>query len=581
MKKLILSGFLAAGMLYTSQAQILVSTAVQKKNVLLEKFTGINCGACPSGDDEIATLKSIHKDRLDVYAVHTFTLNPGDIDYGTPYGEPLAQTSKATGYPAGNVNRLMIEDLNQNDDGTAMGKSKWAQVVEAELEKDAIVNVASKMFIDKDAKEVYLYIEMFYLQDAPQEQYINAHLVQDGIIGPQAGQGDTYQHDHMHRKNLTNEQWGESIGTPEEGDLVTRTYSWVYPDSVGPVEFIAEAIEGVVFVSNHKDSVQNSMTVHPIILHPEAINAKIEHLSVDLCGEEIVPKLVLSNMGVLDISSVDIKYSVNGNEHEYNWNGTLSKFGFDVVSLPGIPNDAALQGENLLIEIIEVNADGLDDQPADDFFNFEIKEFQTVHAHSEVEIKLDGFGEDFSWELKNPNGAIIAEGNGYSNGVDDVITESFSLPSSGCFELTIKDENNNGLKGGQDPTNGSVFNPGYFKVFNNGNLLYELNGEFTNTSRIMTPDEVTIGQDELSLNNEISLIPNPSNGNFTVTLESDKNEEATFLIMDYLGREISRKTMNVVSGKNMISFNENLKSGMYLLQIQTTDKSDKVKFVIE
>jgi hypothetical protein len=86
---------------------------------------------------------------------------------------------------------------------------------------------------------------------------------------------------------------------------------------------------------------------------------------------------------------------------------------------------------------------------------------------------------------------------------------------------------------------------------------------------------------EISLDNHVSLFPNPNNGEFTLALKG-LNGVYTISMKNLLGQVISVETVNVSGGMNKTISNRNLNKGVYLVEISDTKgASSVIRFVIE
>ena len=68
MKKLLLVAGIAFGI--GASAQTIVSTEVQNRNVVIEEYTGIGCGYCPAGHENVATYSKQHPGRVVTINIH-------------------------------------------------------------------------------------------------------------------------------------------------------------------------------------------------------------------------------------------------------------------------------------------------------------------------------------------------------------------------------------------------------------------------------------------------------------------------------------------------------------------------------
>ena len=75
--------------------------------------------------------------------------------------------------------------------------------------------------------------------------------------------------------------------------------------------------------------------------------------------------------------------------------------------------------------------------------------------------------------------------------------------------------------------------------------------------------------------------PNPFVNSTTISFESNQQQEVFFSVKNVLGKTVYKKMIKVVKGKNIIPFQKNnLKSGMYIYAVQTTNRTLSKRFVI-
>ena len=85
-------------------------------------------------------------------------------------------------------------------------------------------------------------------------------------------------------------------------------------------------------------------------------------------------------------------------------------------------------------------------------------------------------------------------------------------------------------------------------------------------------------------NGEISLIPNPNKGSFTLkgVLSKVDNGPVEAEISDVIGRQIYKGQLPVINGKlNSEIQLHGLSSGTYILELNRSDERKVLKFVIE
>lgn len=264
-------------------AQDFVTTRPQKKAVVLEEFTGINCGFCPQGH---AVAEGIHDD----YPNKTFIMNvhtgyyaipsDGQPDFRTPWGDALAGQSNLEGYPAGAVNRHFFSDLSTGG-GTALNRGQWPVAADRIFDESSYVNVGISTSYNDATREVSITVETYYIENLPfgiDENFLNIALLESGVIGYQSDVTSTYTYNHKHiLRDLLTDQWGEEIEGIEAGSVVTKTYTYTVDE-----EFVVENCTLLAFVTEGHQEIITGAEV-PVIdgLNNGEIEADYARLFVD------------------------------------------------------------------------------------------------------------------------------------------------------------------------------------------------------------------------------------------------------------------------------------------------------------
>ena len=214
-----LSLIFTLGVILTN-AQTIVSTTPENKNIILEEFTGISCGYCPDGHSIGQALHNNFPNDIFLINIHTGSYatpqGPG-TDFNTIFGAAIAGQSGLTGYPAGTVNRNQFA-MTQGG-GTAMSRGDWGSASTQLLAQPSPANVGLLANIDMATNILTVEVEVYYTTNgfgvaAPFSNKLNIAVVQHNILGPQSG-GSTYNpsaidpatglytHQHMLRHMLT------------------------------------------------------------------------------------------------------------------------------------------------------------------------------------------------------------------------------------------------------------------------------------------------------------------------------------------------------------------------------------------
>ncbi len=85
-----------------------------------------------------------------------------------------------------------------------------------------------------------------------------------------------------------------------------------------------------------------------------------------------------------------------------------------------------------------------------------------------------------------------------------------------------------------------------------------------------------------SVFNLVKTYPNPSDGNFNISIKSAKNELVKIQIYDITGKSVYENQKNIITGNNLIKVNaQNLTSGIYLLNLVSDDSFYQQKLIIQ
>jgi len=259
MKKL-LSFLFVACFTATLFAQSFVSTTPSNKNVILEEYTGTNCGYCPDGHKIADNIAKANPGRAWSINIHQGGYSGNNPQYKTNWANPLANQYGVNSYPIGTVNR-----------GTsAIGRGSWTSASNQILAQPSPVNVAAKGYINTSNRKLILVVEVYYTGNAAETtNRLNVAMLQNNIMGPQAS-GSTYpemwidgqyKHNHMLRDLITG-QWGIDIPITTAGSFWTHTFEYDIPEYITyngstantPLVVLAD-LDFLVFVAENQKTI--------------------------------------------------------------------------------------------------------------------------------------------------------------------------------------------------------------------------------------------------------------------------------------------------------------------------------------
>lgn len=263
MKKTILCFSIAVALcaaLPSLYAQSLVSTQPHNRVVVLEEFTGINCGYCPDGHRIANNLKDKYNGEPILINIHSggyATPSNGQPDFRTDFGEAIDKQAGVTGYPAGTINRKLFPEMSKT---LSLNRGQWELAAEELMKMPSPANVGLKSSFNSATRELTVDVEVYYTDDAPQPtNALNVVLVENDVIGYQSDYSSSahkdYHHKHMLRYMLAG-QWGEEISPATKGTLIKKTYTYVVPD-----DFNVNNCEVAAFVSEGQKDIYSGAQV--------------------------------------------------------------------------------------------------------------------------------------------------------------------------------------------------------------------------------------------------------------------------------------------------------------------------------
>ena len=245
---------------YTIEQEIYAS-GFQRK-VLIEKFTGQNCSACPNGAEVIKAARAAFGERTIEVAHHEgFGPDAFTLDESTIYAEYFYNRAKFS--PAVMIDRSLANSEHAEsvvgrvtDNATPLFTEA---VLSKALESIAPLNINIKHTYNESNRQLAVTVSGEAIQALPNAR-VNVWLTQSNIKAYQLKGGDDYSHDHAIRTILTG-TWGEPLVlTPE--NKYEMTFRCQVPEKVGDFDVVLEDVEIVAFVADYDATNSFNCRVH-------------------------------------------------------------------------------------------------------------------------------------------------------------------------------------------------------------------------------------------------------------------------------------------------------------------------------
>lgn len=585
MKKALLF-FAAALTSLAVSAQTIVSTEVQKRNVLLEEFTGVGCGYCPDGHARANAICEQYEGHAWAINIHAGGYASGS-GYTTPAGDAVHNEfySQIPGYPCGTVNRGTVDDRGQ-----------WASKAATIRNQDAIVNIAAQGTIDNATRTVTMHIEAYYTGNSTAaENYFNVAITQDNIIGPQSNygnynadyiEGSQYRHMHMLR-DLMCGNFGIAIPATQ-GSFFDTTITFVVPDAINGLA--VSDINDLNFIAFITESHRNVLNAQKVIIPetaPRLTKVLVEQdgncsLQYNFTATVVNNTTEAVNGVVLTVDGTDVPYNVS-----------IPSMGEVVIDLD--PYTISVSGEAVqtcggtksvsLKSFTDANGQSVvvnGGAKTVDYANFNI---YTVEGPFTATLGIDAYASEASVQLikqnncsvvwtENSFGADISTQNAqYISQLPDarIYTIDFSVAEAGLYILRLVDSYGDGWGTTNNTNVSGVWVSNANGQFVNENWGYSNGPSFSNYDIYMNVTNTGDGSHTLGIDNaaetvSVNAYPNPASSTATVTAGSIIR---SLDVVNALGQKVS-SIQNINADRYELNLN-GMESGVYFLSI-TTDK---------
>ena len=589
MKKLIFAIMALMAFTFSLEAQVYVSTTPAKRNVILEEFTGRNCQYCPDGHAIANQISASNPGRFWAVNVHAGSYAPTSYpNFNNTDATAIANGFQIDGYPAGVVNRSTPN---------GQSRSAWTALATQQMNQTAECNVAGSVIVNPITRLATITVEVYYTGNSSvAENYLTVAMLQDSILGSQSG-GSTWNPDqmignqyvHMHvLRDLITPTWGDALAPTTQGTLITKTYEYQIPVSIGTPNGVDVNLSNITFLawvserSQDYDWVnpQNQQhylftAVRPILnaceleyiqgsndpIYPIVAGVGIDGLYE--CTQSKKTEISIQNIGTSTLNSMTVVMDYAGESYTESWEGELLPFGREKII---IPMTTSFGANDMTISITQANGQAYSYTHTETVNSIEWVDLEVEGEQETLKLMLmqDKYGNHTTWTFTTSDGTVLASGGPYQilagNTATQIHVENVVVPVNECVRFTIRDAMGDGIC----CTSGN----GYYIVQDSHNrtLFGDNNdGDFgAEVSHLISVKSLDGVEDQAEQG--LQIYPNPTSGVLNIQGEDMRSIE----VYNTIGQRIM---VQAVNGDATQISTEGLNSGMYFLRVVATDGS--------
>ena len=524
-----------------------VQAQVPKNLVLVEKFSGVNCGACPEAVHQIHDLIDNQNAQIAVISYQTGYYSIPEYNNSDSQGRHTYYASDITGYPTTIFGGEHIPIFNNSQQYLDHYNNEMAELSPVSLTLSFTDNGNGNISLNSTITEESAAGSNLKLMIAITETNIDQDWLTESVL---------YD---VNRKMLANYN-GTSFDFMSSSSVIisesfTMDPSWDR-DYLSAVVFVQNSVTKEVLQAAKISLADNSYT-------NDAMVDRIYFDTDKYCGESMSPMIRIRNSGTAILQSATIDYSIAGLSNSFNWTGNLASFEQEDIQLSQITFTSA---PAVTLEATISNPNGLTDE---DLSNDMISQLFThsviIGSTPSLEVKTDGFAPFYTeWKIIDDQGNIIDQAGTSDWQEFTLYNYDFNL-ADGCYEFIISDATGNGFVDwttGSGQSNSGEEN-GYFIFYDAaGNIISE-DVDFGYELKVPFKVGQTNGIENQELLTRTKIYPNPSTG--TVIIEHFNESTFTVLITDPNGKVVAAPNKSF-AGTAQINL-EGLNPGFYFVRI--------------
>ena len=419
-----------------------VSTEVEKRNVLIEDFSGIYCGYCYQAADIIEAICRNHEDvcAITMHAGHYAVPATDTKDLRTFDGNAIHDYFGISGYPSGTVNRI--------DQGETIitPRSNWTSITRDAVQEDAVVNLYAAASIDAD-RNLTVKVEGYYTgEPSNTENFLCVALIESDVLSYQSGTSTGYEYPEQNvlRKYLS-DVWGDKVDAAK-GTYFEKEFSYtvpeihdVMPGSVSMQEDVIDlkGLEVVVYVLNNpKTEVLNATKVRPTLPEmeaPFAFKLKKPQIALDSRYGFNFFEAQFCNKSLEEATAATFNVEINDVTYTGTWNGSIAPLSDADIRISMPDNYVADSQNSYLITLSTVNGKEVDCE--DRLYGIFMPPVEITPTINWT-VKSDNESGDQLWRIIDEDGNTVEQITFEEQGAAQTVTGTTTLEDgkSYCIE---------------------------------------------------------------------------------------------------------------------------------------------------
>jgi len=537
--------------------------------VLFEEFTNASCSPCAAQNPAFDNLLAANANKCTSIKYHTswpgtdpmYTHNPTDCG------------ARVTYYGVSGVPHAVM-------DGTAVAGSSYlgapSNVSQSKIDAEYAIPSAFELSINQHLSpgNDSLYITILGKATAPISGLLTAHcVVIEKHIHFNSAPGSNGEKDFYNvMKKMLPAASGTSLPSSfQVGDYFVMEFAWKLANVYNINELsVVGFIQDIQTKAVHQAAITSATPITGVYQNDLELSG-LNNLLPSYCEPSFAPQFKLRNNGSVPLTSAEIKYQVNNEAvATYQYSGNLGFLDKTTISLPTI--NFNIQNNNTL-KIFASTVNGVaDEYQKNDTIVYNFAKAAQSSLTATLLIKTDNSPGETTWDVKDLQGNIIANGGPYTQSAHSYTT-NVDLSYSTCYEFTIYDAGGNGVC----CTNGI----GFFKLSSAGTTIATGTAfGSSQTAQFYSLSNVGVSEADVA---SFSVYPNPAWQKATILFANAAKEQVNVQVFNMQGIPVINLPMQEYgSGQHEIALDcSKLNAGVYSIRLTAGTKVFTEKLTVK